>query len=893
MADNREKPTEEIEDILSKIKEEYKVGNITESKNENGATEFVFREEPHGLVFEEEKPKTPSLLEHEKSAPKVEETVLVDSEKDKKKEETPLPAGEEFLVPENFSVNEKYNTPVAEEDRPRIWTTYLPRFTEVSETYRMVNDPRPRTGSSTAVNSAATRKVSPSDPTAENDTTPVAMAKEVNVNTANPDPEENLIKVAKPSARPTESEPKNEPKPEPTLEEEREKIREIIGDERMTKTEAPKAEEQTAKTPEREEGQTVYDFSDKKGAPAVMDYGVSDVYGEKISSPKEDEPLSILTPDGKKGKSADYTSFSQRFAFKDRFVDAIASLRVRFIAAAVLTFILLLLENLGAVGVDPVKLLRLSSLPGALALLDLEFLACLFAIGLPETIAAVRALLVGRAKCELFLPVAFLFNIVYCLVIAAYEPVSYPLFGALYGVATLTAIASSYFAANAEFMSFKLVSINGKKQVVEKKMTRSLERENLALDGTIDEYKSKTARFFRTTFVSDFFRRNSKSAENSQAVLLLFAVTLGVSLVTGVVAYFIVGGMVGALASFLLVFMLSFPSFGLLSHKLSYYRAEKETLAEDSTVIGETSYYDYAGVDVVTFDDIEIFGKEDVALQRVMLYGDKQNFTKALRQMSALFALLGGPLDYIFANALEKRCPPAEHAYVEQDGIRGEVEGVTVYAGTEEYMRRYGITIPADTGAQDRVYDTTRVMYAAEAGRVYAKFYLRYSFSEEYTMLLPLLKEAGIVTLVYTRDPNVNNELVHKLTTGEDIIRVMHKTVPLSEDKKIYPRISAGIVTLGDKTNAINMLLLSKKYVKFQKTLRSTATAAAAAGGAAAILLSLFGVLGIPTVFLALWQAAWVGVLAFLTRNTFPVGKQRNRKEIRETLPAVVERRKD
>ena len=33
MADNREKPTEEIEDILSKIKEEYKVGNITESKN--------------------------------------------------------------------------------------------------------------------------------------------------------------------------------------------------------------------------------------------------------------------------------------------------------------------------------------------------------------------------------------------------------------------------------------------------------------------------------------------------------------------------------------------------------------------------------------------------------------------------------------------------------------------------------------------------------------------------------------------------------------------------------------------------------------------------------------------------------------------------------------------
>lgn len=891
MADDRNQPTEEIEDILAKIKEEYKVGNITESKNQDGATEFVFRDEPHGLVFEEEKPRTPSLLEHEKTAPKVEEPVLVDPEKEKRENETPLPRGEEFLVPENFSVNEKYNTPVAEEDRPRIWTTYLPRFTEVSENYRMVNDPRPRTGTTVTggtVTSPA-RGTSPSDPTAENDTVPVAEAKEVNVNASTPDPEENRIRVAKPSAKPAEQ----EAKPEPTLEEERERIREIVGDEHMTRPE-PEREEQPSHSASMKEPHTVYDFSEAGATSSVtMDYGVSDLYGEKISSPKEDEPLSILTPEGKRGKSADYTSFSQRFAFKDRFVDAIASLRVRFIAAAVLTAILLLLENLGVVGIDPVKILHLSSLPGALAFLDLEFLVCLFAIGLPETIAAVRSLLVGRAKCELFLPVAFLFNVAYCLVVAVYEPATYPLFGALYGVATLSAIASSYFAANAEFMSFKLVSINGKKQVVEKKMTRSLERENMALDGTVDEYKSKTARFFRTTFVSDFFRRNSKSAENSQAVLLLFAVALGVSLVTGVVAYFIVGGMMGALASFLLVFMLSFPSFGLLTHKLSYYRAEKEALGEDSTVIGETSYYDYEGVDVVTFDDIEIFGKEDVALQRVMLYGDKQNFTKALRQMSALFALLGGPLDYIFSGALEKRCPPAEHAYVEPDGIRGEVEGATVYAGTEEYMRRYGITIPADTGAQDRVYDTTRVMYAAEAGRVYAKFYLRYSFSEEYTMLLPLLKEAGIVTLVYTRDPNVNNELVHKLTTGEDIIRVMHKAVPLSEDKKIYPRISAGIVTLGDKANAINMLLLSKKYVKFQKTLRGTVAAAAAAGGAAAILLSLFGVLGVPTVFFALWQAAWVGVLAFLTCGMFPVGKRRTQKEIRETLPATLERRKD
>lgn len=867
MTDKNEGNAEQIEDILERIKEEYRVGSITETKSESGATEFVFREEPKGLVFEEVGRDPSPLAAHEKNAPRVEKTVLVDREE--KAEEPPRSAEEEFLVPESFDPNEKYNTPIAEEERPRIWTTYLPRFTEVSETYRMANDPRPRIDTGKGAAKSPARE---DDPTAETDGTFVAAAKEICTDKPEKEEDESLLRVVKPSS-PAKPSADETPPPAASAEEEEARIRELLGNSEEPAA-VPHAE---TKAEEKASEPITLDIPEPNSPPAVLPYEVNDVFGEKIAPHPSEEPLSILSESGKRRKSADYTSFSQRFAFKDRFVDAIASIRVRFIVSAVLTALLLLLENLSLIGVDPVRLLRLSSLPGALALIDLELVVCLFFLTLPETVATVRSLINGRAKCELILPIAFLFDIVYTVAVVAADPERYLLFGFLYGVFSLAAIASTYFSEHAEFMSFKLVSINGKKQVVEKKLTRTLERENLALDGTIDESRSKTARFFQTTFVSDFFRRNSKSAENSSAVLLLLSVSFGVSLVLGVVMYFLADGMVSALAAFLLTILLSFPSFTLLSHKLSYFFSEKESLREDSTVIGETSYYDYEGVDVVTFDDTEIFGKDDVALKRVMLYGDKQNFTKALKQMSALFSLIGGPLDYIFANALEKRYPPAEHAFVEADGIRGEVEGVVVYAGTEEYMRRYGIVLPAEnTATQDTIYDTTRVMYAAEAGRVYAKFYLRYSFSEEYTMLLPLLKEAGIVSLVYTRDPNVNGDLVRKLTTGEDILRVMHKSVPLSEDKKVYPRISAGIVTLGDKTNAINMLLLSKKYVRFQKTLQSTATAAAAAGGIAAVLLSLFGAL-VPTLFLGIWQGAWIAVLAVLAGRTFPSGVKKNR----------------
>ena len=46
------------------------------------------------------------------------------------------PHGEEFLIPESYT--DDFDTPA------NIRPTYLPKFTEVSDTYRMQNDPRPR-----------------------------------------------------------------------------------------------------------------------------------------------------------------------------------------------------------------------------------------------------------------------------------------------------------------------------------------------------------------------------------------------------------------------------------------------------------------------------------------------------------------------------------------------------------------------------------------------------------------------------------------------------------------------------------------------------------------------------------------------------------------------------
>ena len=325
-----------------------------------------------------------------------------------------------------------------------------------------------------------------------------------------------------------------------------------------------------------------------------------------------------------------------------------------------------------------------------------------------------------------------------------------------------------------------------------------------------------------------------------------------------------------AVSALALVFLLGSPAALLLSHKLPYFYAQREAQSEDSTVIGEATFLEYSDVDVIAFEDTEIFGTDDVNLKRFMLYGERDNMEKVMRQMSSLFAAVGGPLEYIFQSALDKRSHPATAVLVESDGISGEVDGVRIYAGTEDYMLRHDVKIP-DGAARPEPHGTgtTKIMYAAEAGEVYAKFYIRYSFSEEFTMLLPELRKKGIVPLIYTRDPNVSNELLLLLTAGQYSIRVMKRLAPGNDETPIFRRVSAGVVTYGNKINAINIILLTKRYKSFLNTVTKLEYYAVGVGTLVGAVLSLALSSPIPSALAALWQIALSAALGIASKKIF------------------------
>lgn len=816
--------------------------------------EFTVGEDDSSLVFEAPKKPVEKLKPQTSSSP-------------------------ELSVPDKFTVNSKFGgvpekktapkpekrksaeSPITVREEPTVRTTYVPRFTEVSETYKVSDSKTPRTpvAPKPKPEVVVVKVEEPEiDPTAETDEgTVIEDATLVTVGAPAPenyDIQSTVFKFEAPAQK------EEAPAPAPQ-EEEPEEI-----EEKFTPLEPISETPKEYKIPDPE-------TKSDNTALATREAGVAAL--ESV------ENVGDATDDNAK-KNRDFAQQTQRDSFKDRFLDGIMSIKVRLYTSLTLLLMLLVIENLWFFGKDIPAIIGISTIPGSMAVLDAIFIVCLFALALPEVVLAVHKMMIGRAVPELFVPVAALATIGYTAVVVATAPEKYPLFGLLFSLLSISAIVASLFKKLADFSNFKLISQPGEKRIVDRKLTRTLPEENLAVDGKVEGYKSKTARVFRTTFVADFFKRSGKCAENSGGVVLILAASFGLAFVAAAVAFFVPGvyaPLMSAAMTFVCVFLLGMPVFSILLHKIPFFHSVKQAESENSAVIGESSLYDYSGVDVVTFHDTEVFGEEDVNLQRIMLYGRSENLEKAMNQMSAVFAVVGGPLKNMFADALDHMPTTATRVYIEEEGIVARVDGVEVRAGTLEYMVKNGIKIPYDPGKESASLFSTKIMYAAENGEVYAKFYIRYTLSEDFTMILPSLADDGVIPLIYTRDPNVNSDLLRTLTAGMDSIRILKKqTLPDGEDK-LYNRVSAGIVTMGDKIDVISMLLLCKKYVRLQQRLSIVELSAMAVGATLAVVLALSGMMVVPSLALAAWQLAWCGVMIFMSHRTLKASKDKNKQD--------------
>lgn len=832
-------------------------------------------ESPTALEFEFGDPMGEQLVfDNIEPMPKVkpEEIVEIDLSGLPEKEE----AVPEFSIPETFEVDEKYNTSTFISDPLQLSPTYMPRFTDASERYRMT-----ATMKQNGDRLRPTAEEKPTEP-AEDPIAEIDEGKEAPHVVITQAPEEDAT-VRDDSIRILKFEENEKPVDETDpIEEEVRALTDVVKDAVRPKAvdevagEEPEASEAPVDEPEPEpeEEKPELTIPDPFVDITLVDYNSEDDESESLS--REEAPS-----DGKKKqRRGEFTDPSMQDSVKDRFLDSLMSVKIRLVGSLVLLAVMLAVDIAKLFSVDVFGMIGIGHLPYAAAIIDLQFSICLFLLALPEVIRAVGNLFSKVFSPELALVVSLCAVAVNSIAVTASSAISYSTFGVLFGIQTVLAIIASYHRVSADYTAFGIISKNTVKGILDKRLTRTLPRENIALDGAVDEYKSKIARMFRAAFISDFYAHTSVPVENTFNNILMLLLSLGVSVTTAIIAWVVgTGSIADFTGAFAFVFLLSYPAVSMLVHKLPHHVSSLEVKDESSAFVGEASLYACSDIDVLAYNDTEIFGVEDVSIKKVHLYGKAYNASKAMEQMYAIFSTVGGPLKEMFHAAVGDISIYASDIVIEDDGISATLDGHAIAAGTIEYMKRHGMTIPEDDHKTNPpAGDSKKVMYGAEDGEVYVKFFIRYSFSEEFTMLLPGLRAKGIVPLIYTRDPNLTLEFFRMLTLGEDMIRIMKKhSVPLSEDR-VYRRVSAGIVTLGDKLNAINMVILAKKYTAFQSELAICEMIAMLAGAAVAVLFALTGSLSIPSVALATLQVAWCIYLYLRTRHSFKHKKGKGKR---------------
>ncbi len=581
------------------------------------------------------------------------------------------------------------------------------------------------------------------------------------------------------------------------------------------------------------------------------------------------EKKKAVTPDALAGiyneAGADYheyTSRNQITLFSERFVADITSCTVRVFILAFLCTLLLLLENLGRLGV---VLGGFFAQPGGLAATHLILMVLVLLCCVPMFTYAWRHLFANRVLPEAYLAICLLLSFFYDVyLLLAMVPSPY-LFGMVPAVSALILSVVDRLKIKGDYTSFKLVSSSGDKLACTVSCGAQTAEEAAAI-ADLEEGKDTRVLFVKKVgFTSGFFHRVSRVCEDGRKNLWLLITALVASMMAAIVVGVLQHSLSAGLYAFCVTLSFSFPTCTLLLHKLPVAQLFARAAANRSAVVGEVSALEYCDAAANAFEDVEAFPSRNVRVQRIKLYGNSA-LDRVLYQMAGVFSTVGGPLDGVFRSSTAEIGLPSHVRLlrVEEGGLAVMVDGREICVGRGEYMLRRHIHVYYDPEDESILANgKTNVMYAAENGHLIAKFYIRYKMDEDFEKDVEQLHKRGIRAILRTYDPNISEDLIAAISyTANFGIRVVKKTEEQQKDFAVA-RLNSGIVTKAATRNILRTLFACRRMCRLTAILEAASMFVACGGMLFAVFMSIFGgVFAVPSFFFALYQLLVVGAVA-------------------------------
>ena len=545
---------------------------------------------------------------------------------------------------------------------------------------------------------------------------------------------------------------------------------------------------------------------------------------------------------------------------------------LRIFALAFLAAFLLFFENMHLVGI---ALGGIFTNTAVLASIDLLAVVLCAIASIRPIVTGVKNIWEGRVLPEFFLAISFVLfflygNILYILRIE--EP---RFIGFAIAVFALVSALSDYGRIKADFSAFRLLASAGDKLAASVSETRTSVSETDALADLSAGENTRLISMKKIDFATGFTARTSCRCENSVRNLILLIAASVLSLTASVVTGILMQSVADAFVALCLSFVCILPSGLLLLHTLPFATLSRRTQKQHSVVVGEVSAHEYCDADAIAFEDVEAFSARNVRVQQIKLYGADTALDRVLYQVAAAFSVVGGPLDGVFRSSTAELGLASDTALLRagEGGFVAAVEGHEIMLGRGEYMLENGVRMYYDADDERQIAGgKVNIMFAADNGKLTAKFYIRYKMDEEFERNVELLHRKGMRTVLRTYDPNIRAEMIEKISyVSRFDIRVVRKTVVQLGDFATE-RQNSGIVTRGSTQNVVATVLLCRRTAKLIRILSAVGFGIAAVGVALASVLAAFGIL--PALD-SLWFGAYQALvcLPLLITTKLYIGK--------------------
>lgn len=525
--------------------------------------------------------------------------------------------------------------------------------------------------------------------------------------------------------------------------------------------------------------------------------------------------------------------------------------RARLIIIAVLSFVLLLLENISLVqGLVPPDFVEVQTA----GIIDALLLLGVVIAAWPRLHVGLKGIFHGRVLPESILLVEAMLAFVYAIVLGALgEPTMYLSFVPALGLSLLYSFR--VLRCETDLRTFEKIHAVGDKlifsPVSKKEILPDANKKSAAED-------SRVYRMQKTAAVKGFSERNGNVCEDEWLNLGILLGSVAVGVICFLIAYFVKNFVpTAAVRAALFGCFLSAPIVMLGVHVYSMHRADCAAGA-DSAIAGEATVREAVSVQAVAFEDIEAAPSSGVVLSGIRVHCDDP--TAVFKYLTALYSHIGGPLCGRFSGMYsEKSAPPkasVELVQATRDGVSAIIDGAEIVVGNGQYLTGNSIT-PAYDPEDEKVLSDGRsgVLYIAVNGMVCMKFYMEHRISVAFEKSVLRLHRLGIAAILRTYDPNFNEKTVARSGVLRDChAQVVGKTVGQRND--FYAeQADGGIVTAQNSTKLLRLLLLcfrTHHLIRFGKAYKLAATVL---GGVASAILCILGIFAfLPSVYLALYH---------------------------------------